>query len=256
MATNFEQRKQARLERAKKMAEKKAAESAQFYEAAREIGSHIPFGQPILIGHHSEKRHRRDIEKIDSKMRKSVEAEKAAEYYTQKAAAIENSTAISSDDPHAIEKLTAKLDELKQYHEYLKTSFKCLKKKIDKEAYMKIKGATEERWEEIMKWGLSSWQLKNNYARMKQVQERISVLQSLANRTTKERSFGTVKVIENVEENRVQIFFNERLSPENYKLVRKRGFVYSKKNKAFQRFLNSNGIYTACELAKQIAEQK
>lgn len=50
------------------------------YNNARAIGSHIPFGQPILVGHHSERRHRRDIERIDNNMRKSVEESEKAEY--------------------------------------------------------------------------------------------------------------------------------------------------------------------------------
>ena len=32
---------------------------------ASAIASHIPMGQPILVGHHSEKRHRRDLARID-----------------------------------------------------------------------------------------------------------------------------------------------------------------------------------------------
>lgn len=50
------------------------------YNNARAIGSHIPFGQPILVGHHSERRHRRDIERIDNNMRKCVEESEKAEY--------------------------------------------------------------------------------------------------------------------------------------------------------------------------------
>ena len=55
------------------------------YNNARAIGSHIPFGQPILVGHHSERRHRRDIERIDNNMRKSVEESEKAEYFKDRA---------------------------------------------------------------------------------------------------------------------------------------------------------------------------
>lgn len=56
------------------------------YNNARAIGSHIPLGQPILVGHHSERRHRRDIERIDNNMRKSVEESEKAEYLKDRAA--------------------------------------------------------------------------------------------------------------------------------------------------------------------------
>lgn len=59
-------------------------------EAARarvdQIAGGIPMGQPILIGHHSEKHARRDAEKIENGMRKAVQAWKTAQYWTARAA--------------------------------------------------------------------------------------------------------------------------------------------------------------------------
>ena len=57
--------------------------------AAHAIGQMIPFGQPILVGHHSERRHRRDISRIDSNMRKSIDESKKAEYFEHKSASLE-----------------------------------------------------------------------------------------------------------------------------------------------------------------------
>lgn len=48
--------------------------------AADKISSFIPFGQPILVGHHSERRHRRDIERIRSNVEKSIEESEKAAY--------------------------------------------------------------------------------------------------------------------------------------------------------------------------------
>lgn len=62
-------------------AEERARASSQ---AAHEIGRHIPMGQPILVGHHSERRHRRDLDRIDSKMRKSIEESKKSDHYSGK----------------------------------------------------------------------------------------------------------------------------------------------------------------------------
>lgn len=56
---------------------------------AREIGSHIPIGQPILVGHHSEGRHRRDLAKIDSQYRKGFEAHSAAQLAEERAGSAE-----------------------------------------------------------------------------------------------------------------------------------------------------------------------
>ncbi len=54
------------------------AEATQLFERERKIGDMIPMGQPILSGHHSEKRHRRDIERIQKLAEKGVEASNKA----------------------------------------------------------------------------------------------------------------------------------------------------------------------------------
>lgn len=48
--------------------------------AAESISSFIPFGQPILVGHHSERRYRRDIERIRNNVEKSIEESEKAKY--------------------------------------------------------------------------------------------------------------------------------------------------------------------------------
>lgn len=59
-------------------------------EAARKgvaaITEHIPFGQPILFGHHSERHARKDAERIESGMRKAVKMWDTAEYWKYRAA--------------------------------------------------------------------------------------------------------------------------------------------------------------------------
>ncbi|MBM4498352.1 DUF3560 domain-containing protein [Rhodococcus hoagii] len=54
-----------------------AAESA--HGKAREMSNRYPLGQPILVGHHSERRHRRDIERAHDAADAAREADRAAE---------------------------------------------------------------------------------------------------------------------------------------------------------------------------------
>lgn len=49
-------------------AARKLAESDAHYEADRAIAERIPMGQPILVGHHSEAGHRRDIKRMHAHM--------------------------------------------------------------------------------------------------------------------------------------------------------------------------------------------
>ena len=53
-----------------------------------ESATGIPFGQPILVGHHSEKRHRAAIARSDAAMRKSVDEGKKADALRSKAASV------------------------------------------------------------------------------------------------------------------------------------------------------------------------
>lgn len=69
-------------ERAERMAARSVAartEAMQLFQRERQIGDVIPMGQPILVGHHSERRHRRDIAKIQALATKGVERMKDAE---------------------------------------------------------------------------------------------------------------------------------------------------------------------------------
>lgn len=69
-----------RAEKHAARAEAAAERSAEARSKVRKIGDLIPLGQPIHIGHHSERRARKDAERIEAGMRKSIaEHEKAAE---------------------------------------------------------------------------------------------------------------------------------------------------------------------------------
>lgn len=108
------ERLEARAERRRKWAESAETESARRLEAARVVADGIPLGQPILVGHHSERRHRRDLERIDSNMRRGVEAGQRANDHTSKAGGIEDALArsIYDDDPDAPDALEARAVEL------------------------------------------------------------------------------------------------------------------------------------------------
>ena len=81
----YEDKKQARISKYQNRAQKATEASESSSKTAHEIISHIPMGQPILVGHHSEARHRRDLKRFENNMRKSINLQEKAEYYKQKA---------------------------------------------------------------------------------------------------------------------------------------------------------------------------
>ena len=74
----YEERKQARIERLEAAADRAAARADSLFGHAHEQLRHHT-GEPIKVGHHSERRHRRDIERHDNTMRRAFEAQRAAQ---------------------------------------------------------------------------------------------------------------------------------------------------------------------------------
>ena len=107
------ERLERKMQRRREWADKAEARSTAAYNTAHKIGDMIPPGQPILIGHHSEKRHRRDLDRIDSNMRKSIGNTDLAQSHDSKADSIQDALdrSIYSDDNNAIEALEARIKE-------------------------------------------------------------------------------------------------------------------------------------------------
>src|SRR5216683_1919141 len=87
-------------------------ELKQALRKSRQSIQHIPFGQPILVGHHSERRHRRDLARHDRLMRKVIATDKRAKELAQRASTV--TRAISSDDPDAPDKLRERIAKLER----------------------------------------------------------------------------------------------------------------------------------------------
>lgn len=79
------QRATERVERFENYSENRAKDAEQARKQVDSIVAHIPFGQPILVGHHSEKRARRDVERVDNGMRKSIKMWDTSQYWTARA---------------------------------------------------------------------------------------------------------------------------------------------------------------------------
>lgn len=79
---------QRRAERLEERAAGAHEEAQQRWDAFEQIADMIPTGQPILVGHHSERRHRRDIEKMQTNLRKAAETWSYARELERRAGAV------------------------------------------------------------------------------------------------------------------------------------------------------------------------
>lgn len=124
------ERLERKLELRREWADKATAKAESHFNAAHKIGDAIPFGQPILVGHHSEAHHRRDIERIDSNMRNGIERSDMAKTHISKAGGIEHALdrGIFSDDNNAVEALEQRIAEHEATRERMKTVNKLYRK--------------------------------------------------------------------------------------------------------------------------------
>ncbi len=84
--TSLVARAEARAERFEDYSEKRAREAENSRKAVGYLANGIPLGQPILVGHHSEKRARKDAARIENGMRKAVNLWETAQYWESRAA--------------------------------------------------------------------------------------------------------------------------------------------------------------------------
>lgn len=81
------ERAEVRADRFEGYKEKRTAEAESAHAAVDQISQRFEGGQPILVGHHSEKRARKDAERIQNGMRKALKLWDTANYWTDRAAA-------------------------------------------------------------------------------------------------------------------------------------------------------------------------
>lgn len=83
--TSLVERAEERAERFEDLSDKRERDAQRSYEAVSEMANAIPLGQPILVGHHSERRARKDAERIQDGMRKAVSCWETAKYWQDRA---------------------------------------------------------------------------------------------------------------------------------------------------------------------------
>jgi len=118
----YRERREAKADRLRGWADKREAKAGTAFDRADQIADMIPFGQPILVGHHSEGRHRRDVARIESGMRQGIEHSDKAQDFRRRADGIESQLdrAIYSDDDDAVEKLRERVADLEAERDRIK----------------------------------------------------------------------------------------------------------------------------------------
>ena len=253
--SDYEDRKQARIDRYRERAEKARQESRQLSHESISMLEHIPPGQPILVGHHSERGHRKLLERSDRKMEQSITASEKADYYEHKAEAAERNTAISSDDPEALSKLTEKLERLQVAQTRMKQINAYYRKHGTCQGFHGLSSEQAEKLDDGVRNGYS-WErvpyppyaLSLNNQEIRRLQGRIKQLTEARELGYQGWEFEGGRVEANGEKNRLQIFFDEIPSPELRQELKGHGFHWARSEGAWQRQLTDNAVYSASRI--------
>lgn len=236
----------------------------------------IPFGQPILVGHHSEAWDRRYRNRIDNTYAKAFKALERADRLSNRVHSMTNNKAVSSDDPLAIVKLERKLAQRQALQTHMKEVNAIIKRKIsddDKIALLVARGMSETIAKKLLvpdfaqRTGYPSYRLTNNNARIRQITERLEQLKQQhaaliqaekddAVVTERESNVHGLTIVEDLEDNRIRLVFDGKPDADTIRLLKERGFKWSHYNKAWQRQITESARYAVKFVESQLLKKQ
>lgn len=251
----YEQKLEARRARLEAAAARAAAASDAAYTAARAATAGIEVGQPILVGHHSEKRHRRDIARSDKKMAQSVALSRTAADLLRQAEAV-GTAGISSDDPEAVAKLDDKRTDLERERDAMKSANAYYKRHKTLDGWngpddVRREGESVLRVQAFYGVPFPPYTLTNIGARIRQAAKRAATVSAVREAPPLDATANGCTITARPDENRVTLAFPSRLDRDAYGAVRAAGFLWSPTRNAFVRKYGNGAWHAAHQLAKQ-----
>lgn len=249
------ERQEARAERYREYAENAAKRATAAFNASNDVVANIPLGQPILVGHHSEKAHRRALERSNCAMMRSVHESEIAAYYARKAEAVENNNNIYIGDDDAIERLEEKIATLTAKQEKMRAVNKLMRSK--KSDDKKLAGLLELGFSEIAAKNAvannstyPAYCLTNNNAKINAAKKQLEKAKSLAGKEDREYEAGDLTIEECYSENRVRIYFPGKPYDEMRENLKRNGFRWAPSMGCWQAYINRWTLRFVNEITK------
>jgi hypothetical protein len=262
--SDYEERKDGKIDKALNRAAKARTEAQAQSKRAKHLGSFIEFGQPILVGHHSEKRHRAHLKKIETAQNKSYEAGKKADYYEGKAETTANNDSISGDNPEAVNLYKEKLTGLESMQERMKAANAYWRKHKTMKGYPGFTDFEALQIDEKMKTAYSwvqksgpyeKWKLSNNNAEIRRIKEKLETFEKLDGMAAEIIKFSCGEMRVDIEINRVQFIFDDKPSDEIRSLLKHNGFKWAPSEGAWQRQRTLEAVRIAKGLLSKLEEK-
>ncbi len=237
---DYEERREARADRLEERAQKAAGKAADAFRRSEDAVRGIPAGQPILPGARGIPQ-RKAQERSWKLMGASVENDRKAENLQRRAEAVRGNTAISSDDPEAVEKLEAKLKALQAAQESDKALNAYYRKHKTVKGFPGISDAQATKVDarlaelrEALRRPIPAFQLSNRNAEINRLKKRLQQLQAVDEMEHIEISFPGGLLTTNEEINRVQIIFDDMPDEATRAKLKAHGFRWAPSEGAWQ----------------------
>ncbi len=168
---------------------------------------------------------------------------------------------IKSDDENAIEALEEKIESLKEAQANMKEINKYYRKNHTLEGCDLLTDASLKRLQESVdqcsydRAPYPGWALQNNLANIKRCQQRVEDLKQTKEKGSSEVDYGDFKVLENTEVMRIQIIFDGKPDEAVRSTLKSNGFRWAPSQGAWQRQLNSNGIYAMKRVVESLGKE-
>lgn len=262
---DYEQRIADRRDRLAAAAARAGGEAQNAQQSAVAVMNMIPMGQPILVGHHSERRHRRDIDRIHARLAKAAVASKRAQELLRRSLAVgmtgRGNEIISSDDPAATAKLQEKIEELKSERENMKRVNAAYRRGGLEAMRLEFPNAAP-KLERDMRFHVQdrpfpSFKLTNIGAEIRRAEARLAALIAAATEPDHEPVRGNgFTITEDRDENRIRFEFDKRPSDIVCKLMRQAGWKWNRRLGAWTRHLNSGGRASSQYVSGQLSQME
>lgn len=232
MSTRRE-RLEAKVAKRHEWAQKRREEADARFAGVQRICDSIPMGQPILVGHHSERHARADQRRIHNGMSAGVAAQAMASHHEAKAGGLADQLErnIYSDDEDAPDRLSARIEELKAKRERMKASNTAYRK--GPAAWAAFLGVSAEREAELRakieadySWGRQphpAYAMQNLGANIRRLEKRLADVTARAARMEQAHAAGVL--IEGADY--VRVTFPEKPDSSILDALRAAGFRWS-----------------------------
>lgn len=225
MSQVYEEKQEYKRERYVELIARAKRDNEAYAKADREFMD-CNMGSPILVGHHSEGKHRREIARMENRMRKLTENLEKIKYWEHKIKLIDNPRQISGDNPEAQTLIDDKVTKLEKEREVAKQMKKDLKAKKDK---------TND--EELKIYYLES-HISNLGTKIRAAKKRLEKMAETEAMPETDETINDVRIFVDKDENRIKIEFGYKPDEDTRTQLKRQGFRWSPRNEAWQSYIH------------------